>query len=82
MDEQIVGTLTFTDYKADVYSTSAPGEFRVVYRDSSGKILEEAPLTGISTYHQREAEITDRLRQLQEGAQPSQTPYLGDPGEY
>lgn len=82
MDEQIVGTLTFADYKADIYSTSAPGEFRIVYLDSSGKTLEEAPLTGISTYRQRETEITDRLRQLHAGARPSQTPDLGDAGEY
>lgn len=82
MDEQLVGTLTFADYKAEIYSTSASGEFRVVYLDASGKTLEEAPLTGISTYRQRETEITDRLRQLHEGAQPAQTPYLGDAGEY
>lgn len=82
MNEQLVGTLTFAEYKADIYSTSTPGEFRIVYQDPSGKILEEGPLTGISTYRQRETEIIDRLRQLHEGARPSKTPYLGDPGEY
>lgn len=82
MDEQLVGTINFLDYTADIYSTAAPGEFRVIYLDSAGQTLEETPLTGISTYRQRETEITDRLRQLKEGAQPSQTPYLGDSGEY
>lgn len=82
MNEQLVGTLTFAEYKADVYSASTPGEFRIVYQDASGKVLEEAPLTGISSYRQRESEIIDRLRQLHEGAQPPKTPYLGDAGEY
>lgn len=82
MDEQLVGTVSFLDYKADIYSTAVPGEFRVVYLDASGQMLEESPLTGVSTYRQREAEIAARLRQLKQGAQPSQTPYLGDSGEY
>ena len=82
MDAQLVGTLSYQDLKADVYSTSAPGEFRIVYLDASGKQLEEAPLTGISTYKQREAEIIDRLRQFSEGAKPAETPYQGDAGEY
>jgi len=82
MDTQHVGTLNYRDCQADIYSTSAPGEFRVVYSDAAGKQLEEAPLTGISTYKQREAEIVDRLRQLCEGAKPAPTPDQGDAGEY
>ncbi len=82
MDAQLVGTLNYQDLKADIYSTSAPGEFKIVYLDAGGKQLEEAPLTGISTYKQREAEIIDRLRQFSEGAKPTETPYLGDSGEY
>ena len=82
MDEQQVGTLTFSGYTAQVYSTKTPGEFRVIYQDPGGKTLEEAPLTGISTYHQRESEILARLRQFRDGAPPVPTPYLGDPGEY
>jgi len=82
MDAQLVGTLNYQDLKADIYSTSAPGEFKIVYLDAGGKQLEEAPLTGISTYKQREAEIIDRLRQFSEGAKPAETPYLGDSGEY
>lgn len=82
MDEQLVGTLDYQAYKADVYSSEVPGEFKVIYRDPSGKEVEEAPLTGISSYKQREAEIMDRLRQFSEGAQPAKTPYQGDSGEY
>jgi hypothetical protein len=82
MDTQLVGTLSYGDFKADIYSTSAPGEFKIIYHDASGNPIEEAPLTGISTYKQREAEILDRLRQFSEGAQPAKTPYLGDAGEY
>ena len=82
MDVQIVGTLNYQTWKAEIYSTSVPGEFKVVYLDPSGKQLEEAPLTGISTYKQREAEIIDRLRQFSEGAKPAETPYQGDAGEY
>lgn len=82
MDEHPVGELQYRDYKAEVYSTDSPGEFKVAYLDPAGKQLEEAPLTGISTYKQRESEILDRLRQFAEGAKPSATPYQGDAGEY
>lgn len=82
MDAQLVDTLTYADLKAEIYSTAMPGEFKVIYRDSSGQELEEVPLTGISTYKQREPEILDRLRALQEGAKPARTPDQGDPGEY
>ena len=82
MDEQLVGTLTHGNFKAEIYSTSMPGEFKIAYRDPGGKLLEEAPLTGISSYKQREPEITARLKQLAHGAKPAATPYLGDAGEY
>src|SRR5579875_21094 len=54
MDAQLVETLNDGDVKADIYSLSMPGEFCVVYRDAHGRVLEERPLTGISTYKQRE----------------------------
>ena len=82
MDEQLVGTLELLDYKAEIYSTAVPGEFRVAYLDSKGETVEETPLTGISSYHQREADIKERLKQLKEGAPPQRTPNLGDSGEY
>ncbi len=82
MDAQHVATLNYKNCQADIYSTGAPGEFKVIYRDGNGNTLEEAPLTGISTYKQREAEIVDRLRALCEGARPARTPDQGDAGEY
>lgn len=82
MDTQLVDTLTNGDVRADIYSTSLPGEFKVIYRDSAGKQLEEVLLTGISSYKQREPEILGRLQQLQEGAPARRTPDRGDPGEY
>lgn len=82
MDEQLVGELSYRDFKAEIYSTSVPGEFRVRYLDKSGKQLEEAPLTGISTYKQREQEIVERLRQFSEGGKSAETPDQGDAGEY
>ncbi len=82
MDEQLVGTLKHGEYKADIFSTSMPGEFRVVYQDPAGKTLVEAPLTGISSYKQRESEIHDRLKRLSEGEKAPAIPDQGDPGEY
>ena len=37
MDEQLVGTLQHGGYKAEIFSTSMPGEFRVVYQDPAGR---------------------------------------------
>lgn len=81
MNEEPIGTLTYSNYKADIYSTQLPGEFNIIYRDSSGKTVEEAPLTGVSTYRQRESEIRDHLQQLAEGKK-AKVPDQGDPGEY
>ncbi len=82
MDGELVATLSHGNFKADVYSLNVPGEFNVVYSDPSGKRVEEAPLTGISTYHQREPEIMERLMQLAHGAKPTPRPDQGDSGEY
>lgn len=79
---QLVGTVTYGDYKAEVFSTSLPGEFRVAYQNGGGETVEESPLTGISSYRQRESEISDRLKQLANGASIPATPDLGDAGEY
>lgn len=82
MDGELVATLTHDDFKAEIYSLNVPGEFRVVYSSPGGEMLEELPLTGISSYHQREPEIMARLHQLSKGAEPSSNPDRGDPGEY
>lgn len=82
MEEQLVGTLRHENYTAEIFSTSLPGEFKIVYHDPEGKTLEEVMLTGISTYKQREAEIHHRLEKFAHGATPSKTPDRGNPGEY
>ena len=82
MEDQPVGTLTYSDLQADVYSTSLPGEFKVVYRDSAGATLAEEPLSGVSTYRQREPEILGRLQQLSEAGKLAPTSELADSGEY
>jgi hypothetical protein len=82
MDEQPIRTLTFANYKAEVYSTNFPGEFRIIYVDGLGKTLEETPLTGISTYRQRETEIIARLRQLHEGTHSSDICQVENAEEY
>jgi hypothetical protein len=82
MDGQLVGTLRHGPYKAEVFSLSIPGEFRVAYQNHAGETIEEDILAGISTYRQREHEIEDRLRELAAGAPPREVPDLGDAGEY
>jgi hypothetical protein len=79
---QQVGSLSYGDLRAEIYDTNIPGEFKVAYRDSNGKMLEWSQLAGISTYRQREDEILARLRELAEGAPPKTVPDLGDWGEY
>ncbi len=80
-ENHLVGTLSHGEYTAEVFSTNIPGEFKVVYQDASGKQLEEAPLTGISSYRQRENEIREHLSRLAHG-ETTAVPDLGDPGEY
>ncbi len=82
MDAQLVDTFTDGALQAEIYSTDMPGEFKVIYKDDAGNQLEEVPLTGISSYKQREPEIRNRLRALNEGAQIRRTPDRGDAGEY
>lgn len=82
MNSELVATLTHEDWKAEVYSLELPGEFKIVYISKDGKPVEEAQLTGISSYHQRESEILQRLGELAGGAKPNKVPELGDSGEY
>ena len=82
MEEQPVGTLTYADLKAEVYSSNLPGEFKIIYRDASGAALEEESLSGVSTYRQREPEILGRLQQLSEHGKLAPTSELADSGEY
>ena len=82
MDEQLVHTLTRGDWSVAIYSMSMPGEFEVVYRNGQGDEVERATVTGVSSYHQREAEIIKRLEQLRKGDFSAAKPDLDDAGEY
>lgn len=77
MEGELVAALSHDDFKAEIYSLSIPGEFKVVYRSPAGEIVEEQTLTGISSYHQREPEITTRLHDLSRGAKPQRSSGLG-----
>jgi hypothetical protein len=81
-ETQQVGSFTRENLTANVYSTDLPGEFKVIYQDDAGKVLEEVPLTGISSYKQREQEILDRLQELSDSSRATPPPDLGDAGEY
>jgi hypothetical protein len=82
MDEQLVHTYTRGDWTAEIYSSSMPGEFQVVYRNSRGDEVERINVTGVSSYHQREKEILARVDQLRKGGGSGEKPDLGDAGEY
>jgi hypothetical protein len=77
-----IGTIEHDGCKAEIYEKALPGEFTVVYRDESGKVLEESDLTGVSSYRQRSAEIQDHLHALCRGLKPPPDPDLQSPGEY
>ena len=68
--------------RADIYEQALPGQFTVIFRNSQGKALEETELTGVSTYRQREVEITERLDKLCSGAPAGSPEELEDAGEY
>ncbi|MBV9405272.1 MAG: hypothetical protein JO211_07995 [Acidobacteriaceae bacterium] len=82
MEAQLVDTLSDGELKAEIFSTELPGEFKVIYRDAANNELEDILLTGISSYKQRETEIRDRLRQLNEGAPLRKTGERGAASEY
>jgi hypothetical protein len=67
---------------AEIYEQALPGQFTIIYRSEAGEVLEEAELTGVSTYRQREAEIRDRLDQICAGMQPKDPDALSASGEY
>jgi hypothetical protein len=82
MQEQHVGTLTYAGWKADIFSTNLPGEFKITYQDPDGNQKEETPLTGVSSYKQRENEILEHLRALSSGLEEHPRHDLNDAGEY
>jgi hypothetical protein len=76
-----LATLEQGQCKAEIYETALPGQFSIRYCDSAGAVLAEEPLTGVSSYRQREQEILSRLQELCEGGKP-QPAELADSGEY
>ncbi len=79
--QKSLATLERGECKAVVYETALPGQFSVQYLDASGVVLVEEPLTGVSSYRQREQEILARLDELCSGGavKPAE---LSDSGEY
>jgi hypothetical protein len=77
-----IATIERGGCRADIYEQPLPGDYLVVFRDASGQKLEESALTGISTYRQRESEITDRLEQLCSGRAVAPPEDFEDSGEY
>lgn len=67
--------------KAEIYEEALPGQFSIRYYDPEGVILAEEPLTGVSSYRQREQEILTRMQELCDGGRPKPAE-LSDPGEY
>ncbi len=82
MESESIGTVKYGALRAEVYSMSTPGEFKIVYLDGNGHEIEEQALTGVSTYRQREPEILQRLRDLSEGKSGKSGPDLEAAGEY
>ena len=67
--------------KAEVYESAMPGQFSIQYYNAAGTLLLEEPLTGVSSYKQREDEILARIEELCQGGNPDSAA-LSDSGEY
>jgi hypothetical protein len=80
MDEPLA-TIEEGNSRAEIYECNLPGQFTIRYRSQDGSLLAEEPLSGVSSYHQREQEIRSRLHELAKGHDPSGSP-LSDSGEY
>lgn len=77
-----LATLEEGSAKAEIYESALPGEFSIRYLNREGKLIAEEPLTGVSTYRQREQEIRDRLLKLTSGEEVDDAAPLADSGEY
>lgn len=74
-------TLERGSCKAEIYEAALPGQFSVRFLSEDGTVLAEEPLTGVSSYRQREQEILDRLDEFCQGIAVKSEP-LSDSGEY
>jgi hypothetical protein len=77
----ILATLEHGSCKAEIYETKLPGQFSVHYCDLTGATLAEEPLTGVSSYRQREQEIIARMEILCAGGKVK-LGQMADVGEY
>ena len=79
--ESPLATLEEGTCKAEIYEDAMPGQFTIRYIGTNGSLLCEEPLTGVSSYRQREQEIRLRLSELCQGhnVRPGS---LSDSGEY
>jgi hypothetical protein len=82
MEHAPIGSIEYGGWHAEIHSTDLPGEFKVCYHDGAGKLVEEGMLTGVSTYHQRESDIRQRLKALSEGNASEPPADLTSSGEY
>ncbi len=80
--ETPLATIEGSGCSAEIYEQALPGQFTVLYKSAAGEVLEEAELTGVSTYRQRESEIRDHLDQICAGLRPKDPDALASSGEY
>lgn len=66
---------------AEIFEAAMPGQFTIRYRGQDGTVLAEEPLTGVSSYKQREQEIRRRLNKICQGHGIDEG-LLSDAGEY
>lgn len=78
----VIATIQHEGCTAEIHEQPLPGQFTILYKSASGEVMEEAELTGVSTYRQREVEIHKHLEQLCEGQRAAASDALESPGEY
>lgn len=76
-----LATLEQGTCKAEIYEAAMPGQFTVRYCRQNGTVVSEEPLTGVSSYRQREPEIRNRLNEMCRGLDGDSSA-LSDSGEY
>jgi hypothetical protein len=77
----LLTTLEHGKCKAEIYESELPGQFSIHYTNDKGDVLADEPLTGVSSYRQREGEIVARMEQLCKGMEVEPAA-LADSGEY
>jgi hypothetical protein len=78
----VIATIEHDGCTAEIHEQAMPGHFTILYKTASGEVMEEAELTGVSTYRQRQVEIHEHLEQLCAGRRVAPSEALKNPGEY